>query len=140
MRDGDVELGVVHQGASDGGGGASKLLGQLDFVAEEELNVLGHARAVLRRLLVQLDEPLLPLRTRLPVLASLAAIADGNARTQAKIVKHDGLVHIVHAAVSAEEALQNRAVLALLAFHNAVRSVPRCSHSINAQFTAACWP
>ncbi len=72
--------------------------------------------------LARLDESLLPLRTRLPVLASLAAIADGNARTQARIVKHDGLLHIVHAAVSAEEAVQNRAVLALLAFYNAVRS------------------
>ena len=60
VRDGDetVELGVVHQGASDGGSGASKLLGQLDLVGEEELNVLGHARATLRgvQLLVQLDE------------------------------------------------------------------------------------
>ena len=37
-------------------GGASKLLGQLDFFTEEELDVLGHARAVLSRLLVQLDE------------------------------------------------------------------------------------
>jgi hypothetical protein len=79
--------------------------------------------------LVRLDGSLLPLRTRLPVLAALAAIADGNARTQAKIAKHDGLVHIVHAAVSGEEAVQNRAILALLAFHNAVR----CRHMPLAQ-------
>ena len=64
VRDGDetVELGVVHQGASDGGSGASKLLGQLDLVGEEQLNVLGHARAVPRRLLMQLDERVLVAR------------------------------------------------------------------------------
>jgi hypothetical protein len=85
--------------------------------------------------LAQLDASLLPTQTQLPVLAALAAVADGNARTQARIVKYDGLVHIVHAAVSTQEAVQSRAVLALLAFLHAVRPrSPQSSPSISAQF------
>ena len=61
--------------------------------------------------LLQLDENLLPMRTRLPVLAALGAIADGNARCQAAILDHGGLDFIIRAAVSPEEPIQNRAVV-----------------------------
>ena len=70
--------------------------------------------------LARLNDLLLPIRTRLPVLAALGAIADGNSRTQAAIVEQGGLEQIVQATVSTEDALQNRAVVALLAFHSAV--------------------
>ena len=70
--------------------------------------------------LLQLDDTALTTRTRLPVLAALGAIADGNARCQAAILDHGGLDSIIRAAVSTEEALQNRAVVAILSFRGAV--------------------
>lgn len=71
-----------------------------------------------------LDLSLLEARARAKVLSALAAIAKGNARTQAGIARHGGLAQIVHAAVSTDEAVQNQAGLVLLAFYNAVRTSP----------------
>ena len=60
VRDGDetLELLVLEQGAGEGGCGPTKLVGQLGLFGEEELDVLGQGRALLGRLLlqIQLDE------------------------------------------------------------------------------------
>ena len=49
---------VTQQGAGDDGSGPTKLVGRLDLVGDEELDVLGHGRALVGRvrLLKQLDE------------------------------------------------------------------------------------
>ena len=57
MRDGDetLELLVIQHGAGDGSGGPAKLVGGLDLVGEEELDVLGQGRALLGRLQLQMQ-------------------------------------------------------------------------------------
>ena len=57
VRDGDETLKprVIQHGAGDGDGGPAKLMGGLDLVGEEELDVLGQGRALLGRLQLQMQ-------------------------------------------------------------------------------------
>merc|ERR1712086_1136316 len=57
VRDGDEALKprVIQHGAGDDGWGPTKLVGRLDLVGEEELEVLGQGRALVGRLLLQMQ-------------------------------------------------------------------------------------
>jgi hypothetical protein len=79
--------------------------------------------------LLQLDDTTLPMRTRLPIFAALGAIANGNPRCQVAILDRGGLHAFIRAVVSTDEALRNRAVVAILAFRGAV--CRRALHSLS---------
>ena len=64
-------------------------------------------------------------RTRLPIIVALGAIAAGNARTQTAIMEAGGLDLLVDAVASAEDKIQSRAAVGLLAFGGATEAVQR---------------